>query len=82
MTAKEKRQKIIEFAYNNKQITKRQAVELVGRDYYCNAGKYVGEILSRLVNSGSLIRVKNGVFELGAGKIREQSVPENQLNLF
>lgn len=56
---------LVKFAMSNgNAITKKQAVELLEKYYYYNAGHYVGEILSRLVKSKCLKRVKPGVFEL------------------
>jgi len=43
-------------------ITKKEAVALIGRDYYCNAPFHVGNVLSRMVNAGMIRRVKNGLF--------------------
>lgn len=51
-------------ARNNHQITKEQAVTLLGDNYFHNAEKYVGEILARMVNSGILTRLKPGIFRL------------------
>lgn len=61
----DKQAAIVKFAISNgNTVTKKQAVELLERYYYSNAGHYVGEILSRLVKSKCLKRVKPGVFEL------------------
>jgi len=78
-----KQQKIINFINKSedKQITKKQAIELVD-DYYYNASKYVGEILSSMVKSGSLERIKNSVFKIGKGKSQKVFVVENQNKLF
>jgi len=78
-----KQQKIINFINKSqdKQITKKQAIELVD-DYYYNASKYVGEILSNMVKSGTLERIKNGVFKIGKGKGQKIFIVENQNKLF
>lgn len=39
-------------------------VEALGGAYFRNPEKYVGDIVSRMVKSGLLIRVKPGVFRL------------------
>lgn len=39
--------------------------------YYCNANKHLGEILSRMVKSGKIERVKKGVFRV-KNKMGEQ----------
>lgn len=45
-------------------ITKQEAVDLIGRNYYCNAPFHVGNVLSRMVNARLLVRVKRGVYEI------------------
>lgn len=84
MKPSEKQSKILDWAMSNTEITKRKAVELIGGDYYHNADKHVGDVLSRMVNSGLLKRIKNGVYALGDGirKTDTEPVPENQLKLF
>jgi hypothetical protein len=59
-----KQREIRNFAFKNGGITKAQAVELLKGDYYCNAAFHVGNVLSRMVNAGILVRVKRGVFEV------------------
>lgn len=39
-------------------------VEALGGQYYSNPEKHVGDIVSRMVKSGLLIRVRPGVFRL------------------
>jgi len=57
-----KQRKILDLAKNG-EFTKQEAVALIG-DNYNSAEKYVGEVLSRMVESGLIIRVRNGVFRL------------------
>ena len=78
----EKQKKILQFAYNNEnKVTSKNALELIGNDYYCNSEKYVSEVLSRMVKSGLLKRVKKGSFEI----LKKQTVYNisnpNQFNL-
>jgi|GEM_PF-1958904 len=70
MKAPSKKQKqIIDFILqNDNKITKQQAVELIGACYYCNASKHVGDVLSRMVQSKLLNRIKNGLFEINQDK--------------
>lgn len=64
-------------------LTKQDAVNLIGGKYYCNAEKHVGDVLSRMVNEGMLQRIKPGQFVLGTGKAGKAIVvPENQTLLF
>lgn len=53
---------------NDNRITKKEAVSLIDRWYYCNADKHVGDVLSRMVNSGLLTRESPGKFLVGKGK--------------
>ena len=55
---------IAEAKRNGGKVTTEQAVSLIGANYFRNERKYVGEALSRMVNSGLLIREKPGVFAL------------------
>lgn len=80
----DKQKSIIGFALKNgDKITKKEAVQLIGSCYYCNASKHVGDVLSRMVKAGLLERVKAGTFIIG--KNRRQTaqgvVNPNQLNL-
>lgn len=76
--------KIIAFAMqNNRHITKKQAVELLGHCYYCNPSFHVGNTLSRMVKSGILARVKPGHFRLlQCPQGMPVTVDPNQLMLF
>lgn len=76
MTDKQKALLVYARANDNK-ITKKEAVKLIGHHYYHNASKYVGEILSRMVNAGTLTRIKQGSFQLGTGT----PFIENQIEL-
>ena len=79
-----KQKQILDFALkNNNLITKKQAIELIGYYYLHNSQKYVGEVLSRMVKSKLLNRIKNGSFEINSD--RKQTVKviynPNQLDL-
>ena len=67
---------------NDGKTTKAEAVILLQSQYYCNAEKYVGDILSRMVRIGLIDRVKNGVFEISK-KTRNNGaeIDPKQLNL-
>jgi hypothetical protein len=52
---------------NGGNLTKKQVVDAFGHWYYANAAFHIGNMISRMVNAGLLIRVKNGVFKLGKG---------------
>lgn len=64
-------------------ITKKQVVEALGKYYYCNGEKHVGDRLSRMVNANLLVRVKPGVFEVGTGKkSKPATIAKGQLSVF
>lgn len=72
-----KQRKIVEYArQNDNTITKKQACKLI--PFYINTEKHVGDILSRMVKSGMLIRVKLGVYKLSTG----QKLAKNQTEIF
>ena len=81
----EKQKQIVEKA--NEQggtITKKEAVELIGNNYFINADKHTGDVLSRMVTRKILIRVKPGVFKINtqARKINNTDITNpNQLKL-
>ena len=80
----DKQKQILSFASNNDgNISKSQAVELIGSCYYCNEKKHVGDVLSRMVKSGLLTRIKNGNFKISETKKQTTNgiVNPNQLNL-
>lgn len=59
-----KQKAVIEHCHICGKITLEAAVELIGRNIYCNAGKHVGAVLSTMVKRGLLVRVRPGVFIL------------------
>lgn len=80
MALTEHQKTIISFCNkNNGTITKKQACDLIR--YYCNTEKHVGDILSRMVKSNLLKRLKPGIFELSSGLKQEIKI-ENQTELF
>lgn len=67
----------IEKAKNGQNITTKECIERHKTWYYYNEKKYVGEALSRLVKSGELVRIKQGVFTI------KKTLPNSgQLQLF
>lgn len=63
----ENQRKIVEFARsNNNQITKKQACDLI--PFYHNTQKHVSDVLTRMVKSNMLKRIKNGLYDLSIGQ--------------
>jgi len=82
MALTDNQKKIVIYAKeHNNTITKKEACKLI--PYYCNTSKHVGDVLSRMVKSNLLRRVKNGVFEVSTG-IKNDYVENdpNQLEIF
>ncbi len=81
----EKQKEILEFIQESKdsQITKQQAVDLIGGCYYCNESKHTGDVLTRMVKRGLLKRVSRGVYERGPGiKYEKETINNpNQIKL-
>jgi predicted transcriptional regulator of viral defense system len=48
---------------NAESFTKDDAVQIIGKYYYCNQRFHVGNILSRLVKGGALKRLKQGRYK-------------------
>ena len=48
-------------------------------NYYANATKHFGALLSRMVQRGQLERVKNGVFRIAEKKPKAQEENQNEL---
>jgi len=64
-------------------FTKAEIVEAIGKEYYCNGDKHLGDRLSRMVNANLLNRVKPGVFEISTGKKSKTStIADGQQSLF
>ena len=78
-----KRKMVLEYASKHDTFTKKEIVALVGQTYYCNGHKHIGEMLSRMVKSNHLVRVRKGLFAKGTGKKQNPfPVPKNQNSLF
>lgn len=52
------------FQKEKRPMKKSEIVELVFISYYHGKDKYIGEILSRMVKNGLLVRVSNGMYAL------------------
>lgn len=66
-----------------KEYTKAEIIKGAGLYYYYNGDKHAGDVLSRMVKSGLLIRVKKGLFKLGSGnKPNKELINPNQTNIF
>ena len=83
MPSPKQRQILAMFTDSSSTVTKKGIVNKFGGHYYYAASKYIGEILSRMVEGGLLERVKPGVFKLGKGKPgKAQNEDKNQMSLF
>lgn len=82
MKLSEKQRVIIEYIRSNGNITKQQAVQMLGKYYYHNGEKYVGEILSNMVKRRYIKRIKNGVFEIGSMSNQVNDPDKDQTSLF
>jgi hypothetical protein len=62
-------------------ITRKEAITRFKSWHYANADKYIGELLSGMVDAGFLTRVKTGTYKLAkAGKAA--TAESNQTELF
>jgi len=56
---------LLQYAINNgNKISKREAIDLIGHLYENIAKNRIGKVLSYMVNTGSLQRIRNGYFEV------------------
>lgn len=77
------RNTLLLYVMKHGEITTAKAKELCSSNYYHNGDKHVQESLTRLCNSGDLVRVSRGVYKKGAGSGKRYTPPpENQLDLF
>jgi hypothetical protein len=82
MALSDKQKKVLAFCQaNGGKITKQQAMSIIDTSYR-NGEKYVGEVLSRMVNAGLLIREKPGHFKIGKMGKSKATGAENQTTLF
>ena len=77
-------EQLIELARNNNnEFTSKQAINLLEKYYYANAGFHIGNSISKMVKSGILERTKKGRFKLLIAPIHKHiPVQTNQLKLF
>ena len=86
----EKQIQLLNFAKGNGgEISKKEAVAVIGQSYYCNAGKHTGEVLSRMVKARLLVRVKIGFYRIGSvqaythiNKTKYVKSRDSQISLF
>lgn len=65
-----------------KEYSKQEIIKGAGLYYYHNGNKHAGDVLSRMVKSRLLIRVRKGVFKLGNGiRKKEIIINPNQTTL-
>ena len=78
----EKQKIILDFAIkHNNQVSSKDALFIIGHNYFLNAPKYVGEFLSRMVKSKLLKRIKKGLFEVQNKQTVSNITNPNQLQL-
>lgn len=80
----EKQKEILDFLSKVPQATLNDIYTNVSFSYYCNANKHLGDMMSRLVNSGKVERLKKGTFKFVSfvGKKKQSENNENQTSLF
>lgn len=80
-TLPSKQKALIDRCRQDGQITTKLACQMLAGYYYSNHEHYVSELLTRMVKSGKLVRVKVGVYELGTRRV-SSDVEVNQSELF
>jgi len=84
MKASENQLLVMQYLFGKGDVSKSKMMEEMGIDnwYYCNSEKHFGDILSRMVNSGFITRVKKGVYKLNETQTSRSYVSPNQITLF
>jgi len=62
--------------------TKKQIVNRFGAWHYRNSNKYIGEILTRMVRKGLLVRVEKGLYKRKHFERVEAENEREQISLF
>ena len=80
----DKQRTILNFVRGHPEPVKRsEIIDTFGHWYHHNAGKWISEILYRMVQNGKLQKPKHGYYSLGSGvKKATTEQDKNQLNLF
>lgn len=75
-----KQKAILDYVEKNGQITYKVVTEMLSDFYYNNKEKRISEILGRMIKSGKLVQISNGVYQLG-GEPADTTII-NQTGLF
>lgn len=81
----DKQLEVINYLKTVEQADIHQIYRAVSFSYYCNYQKYIGEICSRLVEDGRIIRVKKGIFKFNEDykpKVKAEHNNQQQGSLF
>jgi len=80
----EKQKEILEFLSKVPSATLNEIYTNVSFGYYHNAHKHLGEVMSRLVKSGKVERLKKGTFKFVSFAGKKNAIPntDNQTSLF
>ena len=66
----ENQRQLLRFAKGNGgEISKKEAVAVIGKNYYCNSDKHTGEVLCRMVKTRLLVRVKVGLYRVNSVQV-------------
>jgi len=84
MKASENQLLIIQYLFGKGEVSKSKMMQEMEIEswYYHNSEKHFGDILSRMVNRGFIIRVKKGVYKLKENQTSKTIVNPNQIELF
>ena len=79
-----KQQEIIQFLRSVETATVQEIFLIISWRHYYYKKRHLGEILTRMVQNGSIQRVKKGIYKAaGERKVRGTAIPDpNQQSLF
>lgn len=84
MTPNSNQMTIIRYLSGKESATLEELYLIQEKTYFGNWPKHFGDVMSRMVKAGMVVRIKRGVFKINPNyrAIKQVPVPENQLSLF
>lgn len=76
---------ILTYLNQRESATLQELYQISDYNYYHNWQKHFGQVMSRMIKQGKVVRIKKGVFriaKLGEGEVRAKQEISNQIKLF
>lgn len=72
-----KQSEILQLLYDGQPKYKKELNSLVSFGYYHNGDKHFGDVLSRMVKNGSLIRLSKGVYKISGKEVTRKKIKDS-----